>query len=71
MVSLFIHLEFCQVTLSSLNRHAVATREDVGSPKAICLEKHFKRILPEVRVALGMQAAVPYYLKYTQQYMMR
>ena len=37
-----------QVTLSSLNRHAVATREDVGSSKARCLEKHFKQIVPEV-----------------------
>ena len=37
-----------QVTLSSLNRHAVATREDVGTPKATCLGKHFRRILPEV-----------------------
>ncbi|KAG2455067.1 hypothetical protein HYH02_000892 [Chlamydomonas schloesseri] len=40
-------IDFDQVTLSSLNRHAVATREDVGTPKATCLEKHFKQILPE------------------------
>ena len=32
-----IHLPV-QVSLSSLNRHAVATREDVGTPKAVCLE---------------------------------
>lgn len=31
-----------QVTLSSLNRHAVATRADVGLPKATCLQRHFK-----------------------------
>lgn len=37
-----------QVTLSSLNRHAVATRADVGTSKAQCLEKHFKEIVPEV-----------------------
>jgi len=37
-----------QVTVSSLNRHAVATRSDVGTPKAACLGKHFKRIMPEV-----------------------
>ena len=37
-----------QVTLSSLNRHAVATREDVGTSKARCLEKHFRQIVPEV-----------------------
>lgn len=38
-----------QVTMSSLNRHAVANREDVGTPKAICLEKHLRGIVPEVR----------------------
>lgn len=43
-----LHSSTRQVTLSSLNRHAVATREDVGTPKATCLEKHFKQILPEV-----------------------
>ncbi|KAK9837825.1 hypothetical protein WJX74_005880 [Apatococcus lobatus] len=43
-------IDFDQVSLSSLNRHAVATREDVGTPKALCLEKHFKRILPETEV---------------------
>lgn len=41
-------VDFDQVTLSSLNRHAVATREDVGIPKATCLQKHFKQIMPEV-----------------------
>ncbi|GFH13498.1 ThiF domain-containing protein, partial [Haematococcus lacustris] len=40
-------VDFDLVTLSSLNRHAVATREDVGSPKATCLAKHFARIMPE------------------------
>ena len=28
----------------------MATREDVGTPKALCLEKHFKRITPEVNL---------------------
>lgn len=42
-------MDFDLVSLSSLNRHAVATREDVGTPKATCLVKHFKRIMPEVR----------------------
>jgi len=31
-------IDFDQVSLSSLNRHAVATRADVGMPKAICLQ---------------------------------
>lgn len=43
-------IDFDQVTLSSLNRHAVATREDVGTPKALCLEKHFKLITPEAKL---------------------
>ncbi|RAL53022.1 hypothetical protein DM860_016257 [Cuscuta australis] len=43
-------VDFDQVTVSSLNRHAVATREDVGTPKAFCLEKHFQSIFPECRV---------------------
>ncbi|XP_057972265.1 tRNA threonylcarbamoyladenosine dehydratase isoform X2 [Malania oleifera] len=40
-------VDFDQVSLSSLNRHAVATREDVGIPKAQCLKKHFSLIFPE------------------------
>ena len=39
-----------QVSLSSLNRHAVADRADVGIPKAVCLRNHFKRIFPEASV---------------------
>ena len=40
-------VDFDQVSLSSLNRHAVATREDVGTSKASCLVSHFKKIYPE------------------------
>lgn len=43
-------VDFDQVSLSSLNRHAVATREDVGTPKALCLKKHFSSIFPECRI---------------------
>ena len=43
-------VDFDQITLSSLNRHCLATREDVGTPKSACLEKYFHRICPEVRV---------------------
>ena len=39
-----------QVTLSSLNRHAVATRADVGLPKATVLAAHFRDIVPEAKV---------------------
>ncbi|KAI9012854.1 hypothetical protein BC832DRAFT_267153 [Gaertneriomyces semiglobifer] len=39
-------IDFDQVTLSSLNRHAVATHADVGTPKTACLRKHFRNIAP-------------------------
>jgi tRNA A37 threonylcarbamoyladenosine dehydratase len=43
-------VDFDQVTLSSLNRHAVAVRADVGISKAACLERHFREILPEADI---------------------
>ncbi|RYQ99585.1 hypothetical protein Ahy_B07g087526 [Arachis hypogaea] len=43
-------VDFDQVSLSSLNRHAVATRADVGIPKAQCLKEHFSSIFPECQV---------------------
>ncbi|XP_075500942.1 tRNA threonylcarbamoyladenosine dehydratase isoform X3 [Primulina tabacum] len=43
-------VDFDQVSVSSLNRHSVATREDVGTPKASCLKKHFSAIFPECHV---------------------
>lgn len=43
-------IDFDQVSLSSLNRHCLATREDVGTPKATCLARHFADILPEAAV---------------------
>ncbi|KAJ3113347.1 hypothetical protein HDU96_003520 [Phlyctochytrium bullatum] len=43
-------IDFDQVSLSSLNRHAVARRVDVGTSKAQCLAKHFKEICPESKV---------------------
>ncbi|RXH90604.1 hypothetical protein DVH24_035368 [Malus domestica] len=36
--------------ISSLNRHAVATRADVGIPKAQCLKEHFLSIFPECHI---------------------
>lgn len=35
-------VDFDQVSLSTLNRHAVATRADVGLPKATVLAQHFE-----------------------------
>ena len=38
------------MTVSSLNRHALATRADVGLPKATVLAQHFADIVPEATV---------------------
>src|SRR6185369_5396548 len=43
-------IDFDQVTLSSLNRHAVATHEDVGTPKVVALQKNFQHIAPWAKV---------------------
>ncbi|KAF8378813.1 hypothetical protein HHK36_030162 [Tetracentron sinense] len=48
-------VDFDQVSLSSLNRHAVATRDDVGIPKALCLKKHFSAIFPECQIDARVQ----------------
>ncbi|XP_058108349.1 tRNA threonylcarbamoyladenosine dehydratase isoform X2 [Magnolia sinica] len=48
-------VDFDQVSVSSLNRHAVATREDVGTPKAVCLQKHFASIFPECQIDARVQ----------------
>eukprot|EP00904_Undaria_pinnatifida_P007541 jgi/Undpi1/3917/HiC_scaffold_16.g07285.m1 len=43
-------IDFDQVTLSSLNRHAVATWEDVGRPKALVLRDRLHAIIPNARI---------------------
>lgn len=43
-------IDFDQVTLSSLNRHAVATRADVGLSKAWVLKRHAKNIFPNAEI---------------------
>ncbi|CAG8693816.1 4354_t:CDS:2, partial [Racocetra fulgida] len=43
-------IDFDQVTLSSLNRHAVATHSDVGIPKVVALQKNFREFAPWVKV---------------------
>ncbi|XXH02647.1 hypothetical protein Hte_009028 [Hypoxylon texense] len=48
-------IDFDQVTLSSLNRHAVATLADVGSPKVLCLQKRLLAIAPWVRFDLRQE----------------
>jgi tRNA threonylcarbamoyladenosine dehydratase len=39
-------IDFDQVTLSSLNRHAVATLADVGTPKVHCMRRRLEQITP-------------------------
>ncbi|KAM4065550.1 thiF family protein [Hirsutella rhossiliensis] len=45
-------IDFDQVTLSSLNRHAVATLADVGTPKVQCLHRRLIAIAPWVNFDL-------------------
>ncbi|MCJ1383612.1 hypothetical protein MMC17_006726 [Xylographa soralifera] len=42
-------IDFDQVTLSSLNRNAVATLADVGIPKVTCIRKRLEAVAPWVR----------------------
>lgn len=42
-------IDFDQVTLSSLNRHALATLADVGTPKVGCVRKRLQAVVPWVK----------------------
>ncbi|KXX76401.1 tRNA threonylcarbamoyladenosine dehydratase 2 [Madurella mycetomatis] len=48
-------IDFDQVTLSSLNRHAVATLADVGLPKVQCLQRRLVAVTPWVKFDLRLQ----------------
>ncbi|OTB07416.1 hypothetical protein M426DRAFT_318104 [Hypoxylon sp. CI-4A] len=48
-------VDFDQVTLSSLNRHAVATLADVGGAKVQCLKKRLLAVAPWVRFDLRQE----------------
>lgn len=48
-------IDFDQVTLSSLNRHAVATLADVGISKVHCLERRLVAIAPWVKFDLRQE----------------
>ena len=48
-------VDFDQVTLSSLNRHAVATLADVGLPKVQVLQKRLRAIAPWVKFDLRLE----------------
>lgn len=43
-------IDFDQVTLSSLNRHAVANLQDVGTSKVDCLKNHLQKIAPWCKI---------------------
>ncbi|KAG7384257.1 hypothetical protein PHYPSEUDO_002860 [Phytophthora pseudosyringae] len=43
-------VDFDNVTLSSLNRHAVATRADVGRSKVAAMRRHLHEIVPDCAV---------------------
>lgn len=43
-------IDFDQVTLSSLNRHAMATLSDVGKPKAEVMKRRIQEVAPWCRV---------------------
>jgi len=43
-------VDFDYVTLSSLNRHATAGRNDVGTSKVICVEKALRKISRHIDV---------------------
>lgn len=48
-------IDFDQVSLSSLNRHAVANVQDVGTPKVECLKNHLQKISPWVDIDVKNQ----------------
>lgn len=48
-------IDFDQVTLSSLNRHAVATLADVGLPKVLCLRRRLLAVAPWVAFDLRVE----------------
>ncbi|KFA69685.1 hypothetical protein S40285_05919 [Stachybotrys chlorohalonatus IBT 40285] len=48
-------IDFDQVSLSSLNRHAVATLADVGQPKVDCLQRRLLAIAPWVKFDLKQE----------------
>eukprot|EP01016_Furgasonia_blochmanni_P014419 TRINITY_DN1754_c0_g1_i5.p1 TRINITY_DN1754_c0_g1~~TRINITY_DN1754_c0_g1_i5.p1 ORF type:complete len:395 (-),score=44.79 TRINITY_DN1754_c0_g1_i5:28-1212(-) len=45
-------IDFDRVTLSSLNRHAFALREDVGISKVECIRNYLNRVVPHANVEI-------------------
>lgn len=63
-------IDFDQVTLSSLNRHACATLDDVGIPKVVCLKRFLEKICPDPR-HLQIDAVVEMYTADTSEALLR
>jgi tRNA A37 threonylcarbamoyladenosine dehydratase len=43
-------VDFDRVTLSSLNRHSFAMRQDVGYSKVQCIKDYVSNIFPHVKI---------------------
>jgi tRNA A37 threonylcarbamoyladenosine dehydratase len=43
-------IDFDTVSISSLNRHSFAVREDVGTLKVDCLKKYIHKIFPHITI---------------------
>ena len=41
-------VDFDRITISSLNRNAFATREEVGVSKVLAMKEHCEKIFPDV-----------------------
>lgn len=52
-------IDFDMVTLSSLNRHAVADLSDVGTPKVVACKRFFQRVAPWVEVDVRQELWQP------------
>lgn len=52
-------IDFDMVTLSSLNRHAVADLSDVGTPKVVACKRFFERVAPWVDVDVRQELWQP------------
>ncbi|KAG8844329.1 hypothetical protein FRB96_003088 [Tulasnella sp. 330] len=48
-------IDFDMVTLSSLNRHAVATLADVGTPKVLACKRFLERVAPWANIETRME----------------
>lgn len=46
-------IDFDIVTVSSLNRHAVATRKDVGKPKVEVMRDHILEFNPSIQISVN------------------